>query len=577
MLTLSKHIRQYKIDAIITPIFVIIEVIVEVFIPLVMAKLIDEGISAGNMQMVRQLGLLLFGMAIISASGGLLAGRYSASAATGLAKNLRLAQFRKIQSFTFSQIDRFSTSSLITRLTNDVNNVQNAFQTMIGLAVRTPIMITLALIAVFSIHQKLSLIFLLFMPLLLIGMTIIVYFAHPMFGKIMGWNDKLNKQVQENIKGIRVVKSFVQEEQEIDRMADITAGLRKQAVQAESLAAFFNPLVQFSLYGATLMVAWFGAKLVIVDALSTGQLMSFFAYLTQILINLMLFAFVFVQMMFSQASIKRIKEVLNQEVELESPAEAIKEVPHGSIRFENVSFGYDVDDAKEVLHDINLDIPAGSTIGILGETGSGKSSLVQLIARLYDVKSGRVLVGDHDVRDYDLDALRNQVAMVLQKNELFSGTIAQNLRWGDPDADLETLQSASNIAQADPFIQKMQHGYESVLEQGATNLSGGQRQRLCIARALLKKPKILILDDSMSAVDTKTDAQIRQSLIAQANGMTKIIIAGRISSVLHADRIIYLERGNILDQGSHADLLARCAAYQELYASQSQKEPTLDV
>nr|WP_276508971.1 ABC transporter ATP-binding protein [Entomospira culicis] len=281
--------------------------------------------------------------------------------------------------------------------------------------------------------------------------------------------------------------------------------------------------------------------------------------------------------MFSQASIKRIKEVLNQEVELESPAEAIKEVPHGSIRFENVSFGYDVDDAKEVLHDINLDIPAGSTIGILGETGSGKSSLVQLIARLYDVKSGRVLVGDHDVRDYDLDALRNQVAMVLQKNELFSGTIAQNLRWGDPDADLETLQSASNIAQADPFIQKMQHGYESVLEQGATNLSGGQRQRLCIARALLKKPKILILDDSMSAVDTKTDAQIRQSLIAQANGMTKIIIAGRISSVLHADRIIYLERGNILDQGSHADLLARCAAYQELYASQSQKEPTLDV
>jgi ATP-binding cassette, subfamily B, multidrug efflux pump len=571
-----RHVKEYKVDAILAPVLIVSEVIIEIAIPLVMARLIDDGIGQGSMVVVQQLVLVLFGMACGSMFCGLMAGRLAASAATGLAKNLRIAQFAKIQQFSFQQVDKFSTASLITRMTNDVNNVQNAFQTVLMMAVRTPMITSLAMITLFNLHQRLSLIFLLFAPIIFVGTLVIVYFVHPLFRKIMKIQDALNQRIQENLKGIRVVKAFVQEQQEIEHTQVVTAKLRKNSSHAEGLTALFMPLTELCLYGATLLLAWFGAHYVVIGELSTGQLMTFFAMLGHIVFNLMNMAFVFVQLMFSQASINRIKEVLNEPLELSSGEENLLEVPDGSILFKDVTFSYGAD-KKEVLHNLNFSIAGGSTVGILGKTGSAKSSLVQLIARLYDVQSGRILVGGQDVRSYNLEALRNQVAMVLQKNELFSGSIAYNLRWGNEQASEEQLIQAAKVAQADAFVQGMNDGYESVLEQGATNLSGGQRQRLCIARALLKNPKILILDDSMSAVDTKTEALIRRSLSQRQQELTTIIISGRITSLMHADSILYLDEGKIVAQGSHEQLLISCQPYQQLCMSQQYKEASIDV
>lgn len=565
---LAKCIREYKKNSILAPIYVTLEVIMEVVIPLLMAKLIDAGIDAGNMNYVWKMGMVLLAATLASLLFGVLAGKHAAIASTGFAKNLRKDMYYNVQEFSFSNIDKFSSASIVTRLTTDVTNVQNAYQMIVRIAVRCPVMLVSALIMAFSVSHQISLIFLAAIPILAIGLYFIMTNAHPIFERVFKTYDKLNNVVQENLRGIRVVKSYVREEQEINKFEDVSMSIFKDFSKAESLLAFNAPLMQFCMYSCMLFISWFGARLIVTSSMTTGQLMSMFTYAIQILMSLMMVSMVLVMITISRASAERIVEILEEKSDLHNNDNPIYEVKNGEIVFEKVGFSYCNDKNKLSLKDSNFTIQSGETVGIIGGTGSSKTSLVQLIPRLYDVTEGSVKVGGVDVRDYDIETLRNEVAMVLQKNVLFSGTIKENLRWGNEDATDEELIRMCKLAQADEFIQTFPDKYDTYIEQGGTNVSGGQKQRLCIARALLKKPKILILDDSTSAVDTKTDAFIRQAFRNEIPNTTKIIIAQRISSIQDADKIIVMENGEINAIGNHEELLANNSIYQEVYYSQ---------
>ena len=572
---LIASIRQYKKESILSPVFVTFESIIEIIIPTLMAYLIDYGINEKNMSYVLWMGLALVVAAMISLLAGFLSGRYAAIASSGFARNLRRDMFYSVQKFSFSNIDKFSTASIITRLTTDVTNIQNAYQMLVRLAVRAPVMIVFALIVSFRIDARLSLIFLAAIPVLGVGLGLIMSHVHPIFMRVFKTYDRLNNVVQENLHGIRVVKSYIREDHEIQKFEGISQSIFQDFSKAEKRLSFNMPLMQFCLYACMLLLSWFGAKEIIaagndpVIGLSTGELTSLITYAMQLLMSLMMISFVFVMVIMSRASAERIVEILNEESDLKNGENPVYTVEDASITFENVTFTYAKKADKPVLDGINLSIESGEMVGILGGTGSSKSSLVQLIPRLYDVAGGKVTVGGVDVRDYDIESLRNQVAMVLQKNVLFSGTIKENLRWGNESATDEELIRACEIAQADGFIREFSAQYDTNIEQGGANVSGGQKQRLCIARALLKKPKILILDDSTSAVDTKTDELIRQALQSDIPDTTKIIIAQRVSSVQDADKIVVLEDGKIDAVGTHAELLKTCDIYREVYQSQN--------
>ncbi|MCI5846065.1 MAG: ABC transporter ATP-binding protein/permease [Clostridiales bacterium] len=571
---LMKSIREYKTASIKAPVFVSLEVVMECVIPLIMANLIDQGISAGNMPYIWKAGLVLLLASFASLLFGVLSGKYASVASAGFAKNLRGDMYRQIQTFSFANIDRFSTGGLVTRLTTDVSNVQNAYQMIIRTAVRSPFMLLFSLIAAISIDAQLSLIFAVFIPILGVGLYLVATNAHPIFERVFRRYDRLNNVVQENLSGIRVVKAFVREEHEVEKFDQISTQIYQDFSKAERILAFNMPLMQFCVYGCMLLLSWFGAKAVVACGgeaalgLSTGELTSLFTYTMQILSSLMMLSMVFVMIVISRASAERIVEVLDESSDITTPDNAVTTVADGSIDFNDVVFRYNNRSEKPVLDHIDLHIQSGQTIGILGGTGSSKSSLVQLIPRLYDVTEGSVCVGGVDVRRYDLDTLRNAVSFVLQKNELFSGTIKDNLRWGNEHATDEEMKHACELAQADSFIQGFPDKYDTYIEQGGTNVSGGQKQRLCIARALLKKPKVLVLDDSTSAVDTATDAMIRKALKEERGDMTKIIIAQRVGSVMEADQIIVLDEGRVAGLGTHDQLLKTNAIYREVYESQ---------
>ncbi|MFQ7292885.1 MAG: ABC transporter ATP-binding protein [Monoglobales bacterium] len=565
---LMNSIREYKRDSILAPVFVTLEVIMEVIIPWLMAELIDKGIDGGNMNFILKLGIMLAIACVVSLIFGALSGKYSASASSGFAKNLRKDMFYNIQNFSFSNIDKFSTSSIVTRLTTDITNVQNAYQMIIRMAVRCPLMLVFSLIMAFNVNSELSLIFLGAIPFLGIGLFLVMSHAHPIFERVFKIYDKLNNVVQENLHGIRVVKSFVREDYEEAKFKKVSKNIYDDFVKAEKLLAFNAPIMQFASYGCMLLISWIGARLIVGSTMTTGELTSLIAYAMQILMNLMMLSMVFVMIIMARASAERIAEILVEKSDLTNPENPIYEVKNGDISFKNVNFGYSKKKKKLCLKNINLDIKSGETIGVIGGTGSSKSSLVQLIPRLYDTLEGEVLVGDRDVREYDIESLRNAVAMVLQKNVLFSGTIKENLRWGNENATDEEIIRVCKLAQADDFIQTFPQKYDTYIEQGGTNVSGGQKQRLCIARALLKKPKILILDDSTSAVDTKTDASIRRAFREEIPNTTKIIIAQRISSVEDADKIVVMNNGEIDAVGTHEELLKSNKIYQEVYNSQ---------
>ena len=568
---LAKSVREYKRPALLTPLMVILEVGVEIIIPLLMAGLIDKGIDKGNMSVVTKYGIVLLIVALVGLLLGYLAGCFSAKASCGFARNLRKDMFYNIQTFSFSNIDSFSISSLITRLTTDVTNVQMAFQMIIRMAIRAPIMLIFSLTVCFNISAKLSLIYLACMPVMIIGLLIIMRHAHPIFNRVFKKYDRLNNVVQENVKGIRVVKSFNQEEYEKTKFKTISNDVCTDFSKAEKTLAWNMPLVQFCMYACMLLISWFGARLIVSSgqtALTTGELLSLFTYTIQILSSLMMLSMVLVMITMSKASAKRIVEVLDTKSDITNPASPVTSVKDGSVEFDNVDFVYARNADKKCLDDVNLKIRSGETVGILGATGSSKTTLVQLIPRLYDTTSGTVKVGGVDVKDYDLVTLRDSVSMVLQKNELFSGSIKDNLRWGNEEATDEQIVKACQLAQADSFIETFPDKYDTHIEQGGANVSGGQKQRLCIARALLKNPKILILDDSTSAVDTKTDALIRQAFIHNIPDTTKIIIAQRVSSVMDADKIVVLDDGKIVACGKHDELMKSCDIYREVYESQ---------
>ena len=566
---LSACIQEYKRDTILTPIFVIFEVAFDVLIPMMMAQLIDKGIEAGSMENILLYGLLLVVMAVVALIFGALSGRFAAKASTGFSRNLRREMYRNVQKFSFSNIDKFSTGGIITRLTTDVTNVQMAFMMIIRIAVRCPIMLICAWALTFTISPKLALIFLVVIPILALGLYLIMTNAHPIFERVFKKYDWLNNVVQENLLGIRVVKSFVREDHERAKFGNVSNEIFTDFTKAEKLISFNAPLMQLCVYGCMLTVSWLGAHLVVGGEITTGNLTSMFSYIMMILMSLMMCSMVLVQIILARASAERIYELLTEESDLKNPEKPVTEVKDGSVVFENVSFSYANDPSKECLKDVNLAIKSGETVGILGSTGTSKTTLVQLIPRLYDATEGRVLVGGVDVRDYDMEALRQQVAMVLQKNVLFSGSIKENLRWGDADATDEEMVHMCRLAQADPFIQEFPEKYNTHIEQGGSNVSGGQKQRLCIARALLKRPKILILDDSTSAVDTKTDALIRQAFRNEIPDTTKFIIAQRISSIEDADKILVMEGGRISAMGTHQELLQNCQTYREIYESQT--------
>ena len=565
---LAKCVRQYKKDTILSPVYVTMEVIMEVAIPLLMAVLIDNGIEVGNMKVIYKIGAILIVSTLLSLLFGALAGNYAAKASAGFASNLRIDMYDAVQDFSFSNIDKFSTASIVTRLTTDVTNVQNSFQMIIRIAVRCPIMLIFSLIMAFGVNPKLSLIFLAIIPLLSVGLFYVFQGAHPIFERVFRTYDKLNNVVQENLRGIRVVKSFVREDYENEKFDNVSNTIYKDFVKAEKMVALNSPLMQFAIYVSMLLISWFGAKMIVSDTMTTGQLVSLIAYAMQILMSLMMLSMVFVMLTISRTSAERIVELLKEKSDLLNCINPVYEVKNGDISFENVSFSYAKDKKKYCLSNVDINIKSGETVGIIGSTGSSKTSLVQLIPRLYDVTEGCVTVGGIDVREYDIKTLRDQVAMVLQKNVLFSGTIKENLRWGCEEASDEELIHVCRLAQADSFINEFRNGYDTYIEQGGTNVSGGQKQRICIARALLKKPKILILDDSTSAVDTKTDAQIRKALREEIPNTTKFIIAQRISSIEDADIIIVMEGGSINAIGTHQELLAGNPIYQEVYASQ---------
>lgn len=575
---LASYVKDCKRDSILTPIFVIFEVIMEVIIPYLMAKIIDVGIQNSDIKYILEIGIFLIVSAILSLTFGMLSGRFAAKASAGYAKKLRKAMFDKIQTYAFENIDKFSTSSLITRLTTDVTNVQNAFQMIIRILVRAPIMLIFALIMTFSISSKLACIFLVAIPILGFLLIFIAKKAHPHFEAVFKKYDELNRVVQEDLAGIRVVKAYVKEDLEKQKFKEVNNQVYTIFKKAEKIVAFNSPVMQFTVYSCILLISWFGSQLIVGGSMQTGQLSSLITYAYQILMSLMMLSMVFVMVIIAQSSAERIVEVLEEEPAIKNKERTVKEVKDGSIVFDNVSFCYsdEKDRTKFALRNINLEIKPGETVGIIGGTGSSKSTLVQLIPRLYEATKGRVKVGGVDVRDYDLETLRDSVSMVLQKNVLFSGTISENLRWGNKEADDEELERVCKLAQADDFIKQFPAKYETVLDQGGTNVSGGQKQRICIARALLKKPKILILDDSTSAVDTKTDALIRKAFREEIPNTTKIIIAQRISSIEDADKIVVLNEGRIDGIGTSEELLKTNKIYQEVYESQMKGEDEED-
>ena len=568
---LIKSIGEYKKETILTPICVSIEVVLEIVIPLLMAKLIDEGVYDGNMNVVYKIGLELVLCAVLSLIFGILSGIFASKASSGFAKNLRRDLYYKVQGFSFSNIDKFSTSSLVTRLTTDVTNTQRAFQMIIRIAVRTPLMLLFSLFFAISISPKLSLIFLVIVPILAIGLYFITTTVHPIMKRVFKTYDTLNNVVEENVNGIRVVKSFVLEEEEKKKFGKVSNSIFRDFSNAEKILALNSPLMQFSIYVCILAISWFGAKIIVSSGmaeLTTGELMTMLTYAIQILSSLMMLSMVLVMFAISKSSVERIVEVLDETPDIKNTKDASTEVKDGSIQFKNVGFSYVKNKKKECLKDININIKSGETIGIIGGTGSGKSSLVNLIPRLYDATEGEVLVGGKNVKNYDIESLRNAVACVLQKNVLFSGTIADNIRWGDENASDEEVKKVCKLAQADEFVSQFPDGYNTYIEEGGTNVSGGQKQRLCIARALLKHPKILILDDSTSAVDTKTDSLIQTAFKTEIPNTTKIIIAQRISSVENCDRIVVMDNGKINGIGTHEQLLKNNTIYKEVYESQ---------
>lgn len=566
---LMQSIREFKLFSLLSPLFVVLEVVMEVVIPILMAKLIDDGIDgSGGMDAVMHYGWILLVCCVLSLIFGVLAGHFAAFASAGFARNLRHDMFYRVQGYSFSNIDKFSAASLVTRMTTDVTNVQNAYQMLIRVALRSPVMLIFSMAMAFHLSAKLALIYLAAIPVLGVGLYFIMTRVHPIFERVFKTYDKLNNVTQENLHGIRVVKSFVREEHEIQKFSGISENIYQDFSRAEKRLAFNMPLMQFCMYVCLILVSWFGARMIVSRTLTTGELMSLMTYAIQILSCLMMLSMVFVMITMSRASCERIVEVLDEESDITSPADAVTAVPDGSVDFNHVSFSYSKREDKYCLEDVDLHIPAGMTVGILGGTGSAKSSLVQLIPRLYDATVGTVQVGGIDVRRYDVETLRQEVAMVLQKNVLFSGTIKENLRWGDPDATDEEMERVCRLAHADEFIQTFPEGYDTYIEQGGSNVSGGQKQRLCIARALLKKPKILILDDSTSAVDTHTDACIRQALRDEIPDTTKFIIAQRVTSLMDADQIIVLDEGRIDGIGTHEELLKNNAIYREVYESQ---------
>ncbi|MCI6937491.1 MAG: ABC transporter ATP-binding protein/permease [Clostridiales bacterium] len=573
--TLSRCIREYKWPAILAPVCMVGEVYMETKIPLVLAKVVDEGVSVGNMGAVVSNGGLLVLYALISLIFGIASAVMASYAATGFARNLRHDMYYKVQDFDFANIDKFSTASIVTRLTSDVANIQMTFQMLIRMAIRCPMMLILATFNAFSVSPRLCVIYCVVLPLMGLGLFILIRMVFPVFDRVFKTYDKLNNVVQENIHGIRVVKSFVRENRETDKFSSVSESIYKDFCKAEQTMAFGNPLMQFAVYTCILVISFVGATMVVASGnnaamgLTTGQLTSMFTFTTQILSSLMMLSMVFVMVTMSRAPMRRTTEILTEEPELKNHENPIETVKDGSVDFENVSFRYSKTADRAALENINLHIASGMTVGVLGGTGSGKSTLVQLIPRLYDVAEGSIRVGGVDVRDYDVKALRDAVSMVLQKNVLFSGTIRENLRWGNPNATDEEITHACQIACADEFIRSFPDGYDTHIEQGGTNVSGGQKQRLCIARALLKKPKILILDDSTSAVDTRTDASIRQALSGEIPETTKIIIAQRIASVQECDLILVMDGGRIVAQGKHDELLRTSDIYREVYESQT--------
>lgn len=571
---LSGSLREYKRGSILTILLSILEAAFEILIPLRMADLIDQGIDLGDMAAVWKFGIAILIFAALQLLTGVLSAHIAAKTSVGFSANLRQDMYDNVQTFAFSNIDKFSTASIVTRLTTDVTNIQNAYQMMLRMAVRGPVMLVFAMIVSFRINMTVALIFLAVIPIMALLLLLIICKVGPIFTRVFHTYDELNNVVQENVRGIRVVKSFNQEEHEIKKFKGISQSIYEGYAAGERLLAFNSPIMQFFMYACMILISWIGAKAIVASGnnaalgMTTGDLTALFSYATQILMALMMLSMVFAMIIISLASARRIAEVLEEKTDIDDPADPVMAVRDGSICFEQVSFAYSTKTDKKVLNDINLSIESGQTVGIIGSTGSSKSSLVQLIPRLYDVSSGRLLLGGVDVRNYDLNVLRNAVAMVLQKNELFSGTIKENLRWGNENATDEEIEEACRLACADEFIQSFPDKYDTYIEQGGTNVSGGQKQRLCIARALLKKPKVLILDDSTSAVDTKTDASIQKSFAEFIPDTTKIIIAQRVSSVQHADRIIVMDDGKIAACGKHDELLKTCDIYREVYESQ---------